>query len=129
MDFINILFGHLVGDYILQNKHMARNKSIDSSICLLHCFFYTMSMIIFTRIHNPYWISIVFISHFIIDRFSLAEKWLKLIDGRSLNGYLQENYSSLNYNILTGSFAAVVYTVVDNTFHLMIQYYSYQWVQ
>jgi hypothetical protein len=70
------------------------------------------------------------LSHFPIDRWSLADKWLKLINGRTLKGFLEHGEEGLedfysvefkqNYRILRGGFAALVYCVVDNTFHLIL---------
>jgi len=80
------------------------------------------------------WISFVFISHFPIDRYSLADKWLQLIKGRTLKGFMKEGNEDIltkitvereNYRILRGSFHSLVYTIVDNTFHLAIMYYGY----
>ena len=42
--FINLLFGHLVGDFLLQNKWMALSKGNNSWRCLVHCIVYTASV-------------------------------------------------------------------------------------
>lgn len=163
--FVNLLFGHLVGDFLLQPKSLAVKKSASNWICTLHVLIYTLSVGIFTNF-NIIWILFVFVSHWVIDRFSLADCWLKLIRGRDLPGFIkngdldipdfkekiaqewlvepgndklleeiirwpateQENESRrLHYKILRGAFAALVYTTVDATFHLIGMYYFFIW--
>jgi len=145
--FANILFGHLFGDFVFQNKWMAVNKSASHFKCFVHCSIYTLCMCLFTWKWSPAWIGAIFITHFIIDRWSLADKWLLLIKGRALKEYIdfghwnipysenpngrnltQQMGQSLNYQILRGGFASVVYTVVDNTWHLAIAYYLYPYL-
>jgi len=115
--FARIVFGHLVGDYLLQNKSMALKKSEKgfNSIfwCTLHCLIYTTSMCLFLRTLNPLVIFSIFITHWLIDRWSLASKWLKLIRGRNfLEAYLSGNEIDV-------AFSCLVYAVVDNTIHLL----------
>lgn len=137
MFFINLLFGHLVGDYLFQNKWMAIYKGENSFRCLIHCLVYTLIVCIFTGF-NPYWIAVVFASHYPIDRYSLADKWLRLINGRTLKDFVYNGKKNVpkdivfagtdvweNYISLQGSFTAVVYTVTDNTMHLLIMYYGH----
>jgi hypothetical protein len=130
---VGILLGHLVGDYLLQNKWMAMNKSASSIKCLIHCILYTLAVCVFTNFH-PAWIAIVFASHFIIDRWSLADKWLYLIEARSLRDFIDNGLNDIpfhqnqsfakfwNYHSLRGGFTSIVYTVADNTMHLLLMY-------
>lgn len=145
--FLNMLFGHLFGDFVFQNKWMAVNKSASHFKCLVHCGIYTACVALFTGVYQPLWLVVVFLSHFIIDRLSLADKWLKLIRGRSLEDFVWNGHKGLpdfsaesayipnmvaaqkNYHMLRAAFAGVVYTVVDNTWHLAINYYSYVWLK
>jgi hypothetical protein len=55
-------------------------------------------------------------THFPVDRWSLADRWLNLIDGRSLRDYLFNGKKDIpssmdfeNYHALRGGFTAVVY--------------------
>lgn len=91
-------------------------------------------MCLFTQTWNLSWITLIFVTHFIIDRWSLADKWLLLIKGRALSDFIDNGHLNIpeghtsyvnNYHILRGGFSGVVYTVVDNTFHLAIAYYLY----
>jgi len=125
-----IIIGHLVGDYLFQNKWMAMNKSASHFKCFVHSAIYTLTLCVITLpvIQNWWWPLIVFVSHYPIDRWGLADKWLKLIRGRSLEDYLEngednipvDRFHFLNYHSLRGGFSAVVYTVVDNTMHLIL---------
>lgn len=135
--FIDLLFGHLIGDYILQNKWMAMNKDRSTFKCLIHCLFYTASVIFIARIYNWQFIVLVFASHFIIDRWSIADKWLELIHGRSIKDFLKNGWQNIpfnsfdikSYHALRAGFTALVYAVVDNTFHLIIMFYGWQILQ
>ena len=127
--FEQILLGHFIGDYILQNKWMAYRKGTNYLPCLTHCLLYTLAVCSFSPF-NIWWVLIVFLSHFFIDKFSLADKWLKLINGRSLTDFLAFGHMEIsdnlmqankeNYRILRGSFTGIVYTAVDNTMHILL---------
>jgi hypothetical protein len=145
--FISLLFAHIIGDYFLQNTYLAMNKSASSFKCAIHCTLYTLSICCFTTFHWP-WILFVFGSHFVVDRFNLADSYLKLINSRSLKNFyhfghkniplstVNEKYGkpvqrltiaeeNLNYRILRGGFTSIVYVVVDNTIHFLSMYYLY----
>jgi hypothetical protein len=138
--FESILIGHLFGDFVFQNKWMAMNKSASNFKCFIHCWIYMWCVGTATIgiIYNWKWFLIIFISHYPIDRWSLADKWLKLINGRSLYDYLHCGYQNIpdkswgfdfrkteNYHVLRGGFTSIVYTVVDNTFHLTLMLIGY----
>ncbi len=119
--FVRILLGHLVGDYILQGRKMALAKSKKGHKgllwCLLHCSIYTAVMCLFLWTYNPLIIVLVFLSHFPIDRWSLANKWLQFKDAHT---FIDAYQSTEKYRELDIAFSALVYTVVDNTFHLLL---------
>jgi hypothetical protein len=67
----------------------------------------------------------------------LADKWLDLINGRSLEDFMINGKRNMpkyiitmdaweHYIILRGGFTALVYAVVDNTMHLGIMYYGFK---
>lgn len=118
---VQILFGHLFGDYLFQSKEMALKKSEKSTqgilYCLAHSVIYTISIAVFTWTFNPIILGLVFLSHYPIDRWSLGSKWLKLIHGRD---FIQAYESKERYREIDIAFSAVVYTVVDNTLHLFL---------
>ncbi len=123
--FINLIFGHLVGDYLLQSKSMALKKGLPGWIgwkwCLFHCLVYTFAVCAFLKTVNPLAIAIVFLSHVAIDRWSLADKWLKLIRGRTFLAAYASTEPTREFDI---AFTSIVYTVVDNTWHILIMYYG-----
>lgn len=149
--FINILFGHLVGDFLLQPKSMAVKKGASNWIAAMHVSIYTITLCLFTS-WNIKWVVYVWATHFVIDRCSLADKWLQLIKGRDMPDFfyngakgisvsisnpdykggkiqkLTNEDEQLNYRILRGAFTAIVYTVVDATLHLGTMYYAYPYL-
>lgn len=134
--FIALLMGHLFGDFMFQNKWMAMNKSGKWFPALVHCIIYSLTVAIFTFYFTHSWFIwpiIVFATHFPIDYWSIADKWLWLIGGRDMNGFYLYGHRDipkdldydgisreLNYRMLRGGFTCVVYTVVDNTMHLAL---------
>jgi hypothetical protein len=131
--FAALILGHLIGDYLLQTRGMAMNKTGNTLRCMFHCLVYTVAVSICTwpHINGLWWSMLVFASHFPIDRWSLADKWLDFIDGRSLKHFMVHGKEDIpvsmdyeNYHSLRGGFTAVVYAVADNTMHLAIMWYG-----
>jgi hypothetical protein len=128
---VGILLGHLVGDYLFQNNWMALTKNRNTFRCVIHCTIYTLSVCLFTT-WSPWWALLVFASHFPIDRFGLAERWLLLINGRAIREFVRAGHLDVpdklglnpqerqNYIIVRGGFTAGVFAVVDNTMHLLL---------
>lgn len=118
--FARIVLGHLTGDYLLQSKAMALRKS-DKGLaglawCTFHCVLYTASVSLFLWTLNPLVIALIFLTHWPLDRWSLASVWLKLIRGRDFaSAYTSED----QYREFDVAFTCFVYAVVDNTFHLI----------
>jgi hypothetical protein len=127
--FASLLWGHIAGDYLFQNKYIALNKSERTLrgflICVLHCAIYTLSIYAFLPNLPFQFYLYVFLTHFMIDRFSLAQKWLDLIHGRNV---IEDYESKDKYREIAISFACIVYCVVDNGAHMMIQYYLAKWI-
>lgn len=133
--FALLVLGHLIGDYLLQNKWMAMNKSGSTWKCAVHCAIYTLAVTVITwpAIHNWAWTLLVFLTHFPVDRWSLADKWLDLINGRSLRDFIINGKKEIpadmdfeNYHALRAGFTALVYAAADNTIHLVLMYYGYK---
>jgi hypothetical protein len=141
-----LLLGHLVGDYLLQNEWMAMNKSKNTWIgwlsALIHCVLYTLAVCLFIQNFDFIWIAVVFLSHFPIDKFSLAEKYMHFIKGKGMKDYVLKDLRDIEtqgllyppklpkhvlnrYDMLEGGFTSIVYTVTDNTLHLVLMYVSY----
>jgi len=118
---INLLFGHMVGDYILQNDWMAINKSKNGFkgilACFIHCLIYSLTIWIFVQNWSLLWLGFIFLSHYPIDRFSLAKYWCIYFKGMKKQDF--------NGRYIPSGFVPIVYCAIDNTFHLLIMYYGY----
>jgi hypothetical protein len=119
--FARIILGHLTGDYLLQCKAMSLKKADKNwqgfLWCTWHCLIYTACVCLFLWNFQPLTIGLVFLSHWPIDRYHLASKWLKVIRGRDL---LKAYQSTDKYREIDIAFSCVVYTVTDNTMHLIL---------
>ena len=129
-----LLLGHMVGDYLLQNKWMAFNKSNYSAVgwlsCVAHCLLYTLSVCVATSHWSVEWVILVFLSHFILDKFEVVELYLKLIKGRSIKVYLNY-YTDSKYSpeiCIQAGFTSLVYAAADNTAHLLLMWVCYKYI-
>jgi hypothetical protein len=124
--FEKMIIGHLVGDYMIQSKKMAllkSNKDLNGLMwCISHCVLYTLSICIFTQTTNPIKIFLIFMSHFPIDHWSLASKWLKLIRGRN---FVDAYKSNSEFREIDLAFSTIVYVVVDNTMHILLMWFIF----
>ena len=100
---MNYLMGHLLGDILLQNKWLARKKIETYYGIILHSGIVSCSIWLFTK-WNFSQILLVFVTHFLIDKFSIGKKiypdligqgnpytnekapeWLRLLDDQILH--------------------------------------------
>ena len=139
-----LLLGHLAGDYLLQNEWMAMNKSKNTLngwlAASVHCILYTLAVCLFMQNFQPIWIAVVFLTHFPIDKFMLAEHYLHFIKGKGMRDYVKKDEwidelvyvpkpekRALNrYDALEGGFTSLVYSVTDNAMHLILMWGAYQ---
>lgn len=119
--FIGIVLGHFVADWCLQPKKMSIRKSEKSwtgiFLCLGHCLIYTASVCLISWHFSPLFAILVFASHFPIDRWSLAGKWLRLIGSRDIR---TEFFSKDQLRDVQLSFSCLTYAVADNTMHILL---------
>jgi len=142
--WFTLILGHLLGDYVLQNKWMAetkKQKSFDGFLaCFIHCIIYT-SIVIITLSFSNQFISIyaahanyrilfivlfvlIFLSHYVIDRTHFVEWYANIMGIRvwnsdiNLDNYDMESFTKLETIRL--SFGTFVYIVLDNTLHLLL---------
>jgi len=103
---------HLVGDYLLQNDWMAQEKVKNWFPCFVHCFLYAMPFGVVLLWGSPF-IWLVFGSHYLIDRYRLAQYWIRLVnwkwDGDNF-GYSEEKPKWMSVWLMI---------IVDNTFHVL----------
>lgn len=135
-----IVLGHLLGDYVFQNQWLALAKNRNTVRCLIHCLIYTVCVCMLTS-WRPLWIAAVFLSHFPIDRWSLGERWQKLIGGRSIEEFIRRGHEDLdlpatatpeqraNYVAARGGFTTLVFAACDNTFHLALMFLAWHFVR
>jgi hypothetical protein len=120
-----LLLGHLVGDYLLQNEWMAQNKAKNTWVgwlaAIIHCIIYTLAVCTIMWEWNLIWVIAVFFSHFFIDKFAFGYWYLKHIKG--LDTY---SYKMVYLSELRAGFNAVIYTVTDNTMHLLLMWGAYK---
>lgn len=136
-----VILGHFVGDYLFQSKAMALGKSAPGwkgiKVCLWHCWVYSLAVYVTVLGGFGHWLPVppgfvavlpmVFLTHYPIDRWSLGGWWLKLIDGRLLIETEAQHSeqrlfteAQLQLMAMDRAFAAIVYTVVDNTLHILL---------
>jgi len=81
----------------------------------VHALTYSLPFLLLTP--SVYWL-ILFVSHFLIDRYRLAIYWIKLVNW---------NWSSTNfgYDEQKPSFISVwLMIIIDNTFHILFNSFS-----
>jgi len=131
--WFRLVIGHLVGDYLLQTNCMALNKKKQDTegmqACCIHCLVYSLAVLlaVFPEISNMgsfvdagLFAIVVFISHFIFDRWNIVDFWLELIGSRSYDKTLEKPVPEMNIkDHYAVAYTALVQTVADNTLHLI----------
>lgn len=117
---------HLLGDYFLQNDWMAVNKSKQSDIgyltCGIHCLLYALVFGLFYQ--NIFIFGWIFWTHFLVDKFTLAQYWTKLIN------WNWDKSSTYGFSPDRPTFITVwLHIIRDNAIHIagnyfIIQYYT-----
>jgi len=107
--FASVFMGHLVGDYLLQNDWLAKNKKTSSFACFLHCWIYTLTVGIFAwGSLGTYSLCIILATHFLIDR----GVWLKtVLRVTGKKAFLEPPMFPWSY------------IIVDNILHLLVLYF------
>lgn len=111
---LKILMGlllHFVGDYLLQNDWLAQNKTKSNLAAFIHATIYSLP---FLFICNNYLWLIVYITHYLIDRYRLAVYWIKLVNW---------NWKSTNFGFKEDKplwMSVWLMIIIDNVFHILI---------
>ncbi len=82
MPFAWLLVGHLVGDFLLQNRWMAEGKTARWLPLLVHSTVYTITVTVFAMAAGGLtWrgVLIVFLAHLVLDRRVFVNWWAKNI--------------------------------------------------
>ena len=104
MDLTSAIIGHLVADYLLQFDWIAENKKKSHLVCIFHCLVWTLCVCSMGHIWNATAISVLFITHFIQDRWQLIPWYMKVIG--------QNNFTK-------PPLAPWSLIVVDNVWHIL----------
>lgn len=107
-----LIIGHILGDFFFQTKKMAnmKNRQGWSGVlwCSIHILVYTAILALSTGNFSPLFLLGVAVPHWVIDRWSFAYQWMRIV-GRS------ELLKSANPQ--DASFGAIIYVVLDQTLH------------
>ena len=119
-----LLLGHLFGDYLAQNAWMAENKKKRTLPCVVHCLLYTLWILIFVSelcafsfVVNIFMGTLVFFSHFILDRTQIVRWWWDRQRGR-----YYEEHPEILLEPSTVPVGVFVYIVMDNVLHLTMMW-------
>lgn len=118
---------HLLGDFFLQNDWMATNKATYSRegwiACIIHCLLYAIPFGICYG--NAYIFLLVLITHFLVDKFTLARFVTKFINWRWERDWGGTNYShDLGFDHERPPYITVwIHIIRDNTIHIAGNYF------
>lgn len=101
-----VLIAHLLGDYVIQNDKMAKEKKESHIWCLIHVVWY---LVAFALLCNFTWVQLTLIGvqHFFQDRYNFV-KWSMLKMGKK------------DFSEKLGPWSIIV---VDNIYHLTWIYF------
>ena len=124
-----LLFGHLFGDYFLQNSWMAYYKKTASGFlpCFVHCTIYTTAVCSFLAMGGykivPTFFICIFLSHWVLDRYEVISWWASVMGIRTWSSFKGELHDpALIHQVVTIAFGAIVYVVMDNSLHLFLMW-------
>lgn len=126
-----LVLGHLFGDYLLQTNWMAKNKKVKALPLIVHCTVYTLVISLFLPELPIYCLLLIFESHIILDGTHIIDKWLHLIDSRSIKTMKQDFLELKSCSYIANNelmrYSTIVITwfvqiVADNTIHLALMY-------
>ena len=121
------LLAHLVGDYLLQTSHMAKNKIHSWPVAILHAFVYSLPFLFLTQ--SPAALAMIFGSHAIIDRYRLAH-YLAMAKNMAGNPkrWREFNTGTGHEDSMPAWMSVWLVIITDNTMHLLINYFSIKYL-
>lgn len=121
------LLVHLIADFWFQPNKMAITKTQNTLMCLLHAYIYTLFFLILTR--SPLALFIIFLSHFLIDRFRLA-RYLIFFKNWTMERNLEwKKCQSTGFpNDLPFWLSSMLLLVIDSSTHLVCNYLSLKYL-
>lgn len=120
---------HLIGDYLLQSGWMAANKAKSHVAAFVHALVYSLPFILLRPSLNA-WL-VIFITHFFIDRYSLAKRVAIVKNYLAPSKHWPKNgdLSDFGYHKCTPEFLAMwLLIITDNTLHLLINFVALKYL-
>jgi len=116
------LLAHAFGDYVLQSRWMAQNKTHQWMPAIVHGLLYTLPFLLLTT--APGALLAIGVSHTIIDRFRLAKhiSWLRDRLAPSKHRVPWNEYATPHFGGKPEYLYFWLLIIVDNTIHLTINY-------
>lgn len=74
-----MIVGHMIGDYLLQNDWMALNKKRSSFHCAVHCLLWTAAVLACCGSANLWLAAWLFLTHFAIDRTQFVPWYMGVV--------------------------------------------------
>jgi hypothetical protein len=112
---------HFIGDYLLQNDYIAKQKTESNIYALIHVILYGIPF--YFLVGFSYYLLFIVLTHFFIDRFRLVIYWIKLINW---------NWKSKNFGFSEDKpkwMSVWLMIIYDNTLHILLNslaiYYCY----
>lgn len=140
-----LIFGHIVGDYFFQSADTAINKDKPHFEglwpCIKHCFSYSFWVTVFVLIggwrimtigfmgtHSIFYsaaivFAIAFITHYPIDRYSLAKYWMKMIKQSDFDNTPLIKSGDAKIVDYRSLFVPIIYVMIDNGLHLILMWF------
>jgi len=113
------LVAHLVGDFMLQNDWMAREKNHKSLACFVHVIVYTLPFLFITT--NPATLLVIAGTHFIIDRWRINRFliWSRNLFFPGRRPWSECSETGFNQE-LPLHLARLLYIAFDSALHILI---------
>jgi hypothetical protein len=117
---------HLIGDYVTQSDWMAQNKTKRMWPALVHAMVYSLPFFLIGSEHA--W-SVIFLTHYYIDRFRLARYVVFAKNFLGTPWPAWEDCKATGYPSDRPDWLAVwLMIAADNTIHLAINYAALRWL-
>ena len=117
---MNQLLLHLIGDYITQTNWMATMKARNSFAAFVHALIYSLP---FLLIGSEQAVTIIFITHFFVDRFGLARYVCFAKNWATHPSLKWEDVNETGFpRELPIWLSTWLVIIVDNTLHLLCNY-------
>lgn len=114
------VLGHVIGDFLCQTGTMADNKYKPGAYglmwCAVHVFVYTYVVLVCVGSYDICFGVLVYLPHWLIDRYSLAYRWMGIIGRAQLLNSKEP---------IKAAFGAIIYVVIDQALHAGCLYLLY----